>query len=32
MVPIHDRDLKTGTLAAVLKVAGISPDELRELL
>jgi predicted RNA binding protein YcfA (HicA-like mRNA interferase family) len=30
-VPMHDRDLKTGTLAAILKEAGITADELREL-
>jgi hypothetical protein len=28
---MHDGDLKTGTLAAILKEAGITPDELREL-
>ena len=31
-VPVHRRDLKTGTLAAVLRIAGISRDEFRELL
>jgi predicted RNA binding protein YcfA (HicA-like mRNA interferase family) len=31
-VPIHGRDLKLGTLAAILKAAGMTVDELRELL
>jgi predicted RNA binding protein YcfA (HicA-like mRNA interferase family) len=26
------RDVKAGTLAAILKVAGITPEELRSLL
>ncbi len=31
-VPLHNRDLKAGTLAGILRSAGISRDELRELL
>jgi predicted RNA binding protein YcfA (HicA-like mRNA interferase family) len=31
-VPVHNRDLKAGTLAAILRIAGISRDELRRLL
>lgn len=31
-VPVHNRDLKTGTLNGILRVAGISREELRELL
>lgn len=31
-IPVHGRELKTGTLASILRVAGISRDELRELL
>lgn len=31
-VPVHNRDLKTGTLAAILRNANISREELRELL
>jgi predicted RNA binding protein YcfA (HicA-like mRNA interferase family) len=31
-VPIHDRDLKPGTLAAILKAAGMTVDDLRDLL
>lgn len=31
-IPVHNRELKTGTLASILRVAGISRDELRELL
>ena len=31
-VPYHSRDLKRGTLRAILRQAGLSPDELRELL
>jgi len=31
-VPVHNQPLKTGTLAALLRQAGISRDELRELL
>jgi predicted RNA binding protein YcfA (HicA-like mRNA interferase family) len=30
-VPMHNRDEKTGTLASILKTAGITADELREL-
>jgi predicted RNA binding protein YcfA (HicA-like mRNA interferase family) len=30
-VPMHDRDEKTGTLASILKAAGLTADELREL-
>jgi predicted RNA binding protein YcfA (HicA-like mRNA interferase family) len=31
-VPMHNKDLKTGTLNAILKEADISRDELRKLL
>jgi predicted RNA binding protein YcfA (HicA-like mRNA interferase family) len=31
-VPIHNRDMKTGTLNRILKDAGISRDELQRLL
>ena len=31
-VPVHNRELKAGTLAAILRSAGISRDELRDLL
>ena len=31
-VPVHGRDLKTGTLTSILRVAGITREELRELL
>lgn len=31
-VPLHNRELKTGTLLSILRVAGISRDELRGLL
>jgi predicted RNA binding protein YcfA (HicA-like mRNA interferase family) len=31
-VPYHNRDLKRGTLAAILRQAGITADELRDLL
>jgi predicted RNA binding protein YcfA (HicA-like mRNA interferase family) len=31
-VPHHNRDLKTGTLASILRSTGISRDELRRLL
>ena len=31
-VPVHGRDLKTGTLTGILRVAGITREELRELL
>jgi predicted RNA binding protein YcfA (HicA-like mRNA interferase family) len=31
-VPVHRRDLKRGTLRAILRDAGITPDELRDLL
>jgi predicted RNA binding protein YcfA (HicA-like mRNA interferase family) len=30
-VPMHDRDLKPGTLEAILKEASITADELRDL-
>jgi hypothetical protein len=30
--PGSDSDVKAGTLAAILKVAGITPEELRSLL
>ena len=32
VVPVHNRDLQAGTLAAILRNAGISRDELRDLL
>lgn len=31
-VPYHNRDLKPGTLAGILRSTGVSRDELRELL
>lgn len=31
-VPLHNRDLKPGTLAAILRTVGISREELRKLL
>ncbi|MDQ2909137.1 MAG: type II toxin-antitoxin system HicA family toxin [Candidatus Eremiobacteraeota bacterium] len=32
-VPMHEgRDVKSGTLAAILKLAGMTADELRNLL
>jgi predicted RNA binding protein YcfA (HicA-like mRNA interferase family) len=31
-VPVHNRDVKPGLLLSILKTAGISRDELRELL
>lgn len=31
-IPIHAGDLKTSTLAAILKAAGLSSGEFRELL
>jgi len=32
VVPLHKRDLPKGTLLEILKQAGISRDELRDLL
>jgi len=32
VVPVHNRDLKTGTLTAILRNAGITREEFRELL
>jgi predicted RNA binding protein YcfA (HicA-like mRNA interferase family) len=32
VVPIHPKDLKTGTLHAILKQAGLSPPQLETLL
>ena len=32
VVPLHKRDLPRGTLLEILKQAGISKEELRELL
>lgn len=32
VVPIHNQDLKRGTLRSILKMAGIGESELRELL
>ena len=31
-VPVHTRDLKPGTLRAILRQAGLTPDDLRSLL
>lgn len=31
-VPYHTKDLKTGTLAAIIKQTGMSIDEFRKLL
>ena len=31
-VPFHSRDLKRGTVGAILRQAGIAVDELRDLL
>jgi predicted RNA binding protein YcfA (HicA-like mRNA interferase family) len=31
-VPVHNRDLKRGTLRAILREAGLTSDELRDLL
>ena len=31
-VPVHNEDLKRGTLRAILSQAGISADKLRDLL
>jgi predicted RNA binding protein YcfA (HicA-like mRNA interferase family) len=32
-IPAHEgRDIKTGTLAAILKAAGMTADQLRDLL
>ncbi len=32
-VPVHGgRDLKTGTLRSIIRQAGLSPDEFKELL
>jgi predicted RNA binding protein YcfA (HicA-like mRNA interferase family) len=31
-VPYHNRDLKQGTLRAILRQAELSPDELEDLL
>jgi predicted RNA binding protein YcfA (HicA-like mRNA interferase family) len=31
-IPYHNRDLKRGTLRAILRRAGITPEELRDLL
>jgi predicted RNA binding protein YcfA (HicA-like mRNA interferase family) len=31
-VPVHTRDLKRGTLRAILRQAGLTPDDLRDLL
>ncbi len=32
IVPLHNRDLKSGTLHAIIKQAGFTPEEFRELL
>jgi predicted RNA binding protein YcfA (HicA-like mRNA interferase family) len=31
-VPVHRGDLKRGTLRAILRQAGLTPDDLRDLL
>jgi len=31
-VPVHNRDLKPGTLAGILRSTGLTRDQLRELL
>ncbi len=31
-IPYHNRDLKRGTLRSILRQAGITPEELRDLL
>ena len=31
-VPVHNRELKTGTLTSILRVAGVSREELTRLL
>ncbi len=31
-VPFHNRDLKAGTLAGILRSAGLTREQLRELL
>jgi predicted RNA binding protein YcfA (HicA-like mRNA interferase family) len=31
IIPLHD-EIATGTLASILRAAGMSPEELRELL
>ena len=31
-VPVHTRDLKRGTLRAILRQSGLTPDDLRSLL
>ena len=31
-VPYHNKDLKTGTLAAIIKQAGMTVDEFRKVL
>jgi predicted RNA binding protein YcfA (HicA-like mRNA interferase family) len=31
-VPYHNRDLKRGTLRAILRQAGLAPEDLRDLL
>ena len=31
-VPVHNRDLKMGTLTGILRIAGISREGFRELL
>ncbi len=32
VVPFHNKDLKAGTLAAIIKQTGMSVDEFRKLL
>ncbi|PZS08843.1 MAG: addiction module toxin, HicA family [Acidimicrobiales bacterium] len=31
-IPMHNRDLKIGTLRGIIRQIGISPDELRRFL
>jgi predicted RNA binding protein YcfA (HicA-like mRNA interferase family) len=31
-VPYHNRDLKRGTLRAILRQTGMTPDELHDLM
>jgi predicted RNA binding protein YcfA (HicA-like mRNA interferase family) len=32
VIPYHNKDLKTGTLAAIIKQTGMSVDDFRKLL
>lgn len=31
-IPLHNRDLKTGTLRGIMRQAGLSPEDLRRVL